>query len=327
MKRNEKRKSSKSRLLLLILLLILTLGIGTVGTFAWFTSNKVVDVTDIEVQVRAVNGLEISADAENWSVRLTKDTLVNGFDGDTNQIPDILGAVSTNGSINSDKLMNMYMGTVETSCTDGTTTCDNPTYILRTETKAEEKCFDSLGGAPNETIIPKCDGKQFMAFDIYLKVDQDAELLLTNNAYVKNVTLPDKGIQNSTRVAFVVQGNVPYAQYRDGVTNEGVTTTGPSLARALKGATNDSVYIWEPNYDAHTASAVTAALKYYGINDISAGTGNERKSYEGVKANILEGNDLNNDGADDVVTLTTTNSVQWPEYFETVVKVPSPKNA
>ena len=90
-------------------------------------------------------------------------------------------------------------------------------------------------------------------------ITMPSELLLTNNAYVKNVTLPDKGIQNSTRVAFVVQGNVPYAQYRDGVTNEGVTTTGPSLARALKGATNDSVYIWEPNYDAHTASAVTAA--------------------------------------------------------------------
>ena len=92
MKRNEKRKSSKSRLLLLILLLILTLGIGATGTFAWFTSNKVVDVTDIEVQVRAVNGLEISADAESWGVRLTKETLVNGYDGDTNQIPDILGA-------------------------------------------------------------------------------------------------------------------------------------------------------------------------------------------------------------------------------------------
>lgn len=311
MKKNEKRKSSKSRLLLLILLLILTLGIGATGTFAWFTSNKVVDVTDIEVQVRAVNGLEISADAETWGVRLTKDILVNGYDGDTNQIPDILGAVSTNGSINSSHLMNMFVGSVETSCTDGTTTCDNPTYRLTTKTSAEEKCFDTVGGTPNETTIPKCTEKHYMAFDIFLKVDQDSELLLTANSLVDNITLPDKGIQNSTRVAFVVQGNVPYNEYRDGVTNDGVTTTGPSLARALNGATDDTVYIWEPNYDAHTASAVAAALKYYGINDISAGTGNERKNYEGVKANILPG--------EDVVTLTTTNSTAWPQYFETVV--------
>lgn len=319
MKRNEKRKSSKSRLLLLILLLILTLGIGATGTFAWFTSNKVVDVTDIEVQVRAVNGLEISADAESWGVRLTKETLVNGYDGDTNQIPDILGAVSTNGAINNSHLMNMYVGSVETSCTDGTTTCDNPTYRLTTKTSAEEKCFDTVGGATNETNIPKCTDKYFMAFDIFLKVDQDSELLLTANSIVDNVTLPDKGIQNSTRVAFVVQGSVPYNDYRDGVTNDGVTTTGPNLARALNGATDDTVYIWEPNYDAHTASAVAAALKYYGINDISAGTGNERKNYEGVKANILAGNDLNSDGVEDIVTLTTTNGEQWPEYFETVV--------
>lgn len=308
MKKQEKRKNSKSRLLLLILLLILTLGIGTVGTYAWFTSNKVVDVTDLEVQVRAVNGLEISSDAETWGVRVTKEDLVDGYVGDTNQLPDILGASSTTGTV-TDSLMDMYFGKVTTSCADGSTNCDSPVYRLTTEKPAEIKCYDSVGVNENDGTVSNCNGKYYMAFDIFLKVDQDSELLLTQNANVLNTDANDLGIKNSTRVAFVVQGNIPYDQYRDGIENEdGTTTTGPAAARALNGATADNVYIWEPNADAHTSSGVAAALKYYGI---TTSDGSSRLSYEGVKANILS-------TSTDVVSLTETNSTKWPAYFETV---------
>lgn len=308
MKKNEKRKSSKNRLLLLILLLCLSAILLTVSTYAWFTSNKVVDVTDLEVNVRAVNGLEISANAVDWGVRLTKEDLVTGYQGDTNQLPDILGATSTTGTV-SNNLLDMFNGSVETSCTDGTTTCDDPTYRLTTSTAAEIKCYDSLGTSENDGTQSTCTGKQYMAFDIFLKVDSDAELFLTANANVLNTSTYDLGIKNSTRVAFVVQGYIPYADYRDGVTNDdGSTTAGSTAAQTLKGATADDVVIWEPNYNAHTSSGVAAAKKYYNIDTT---TESSQLAYEGVLTNIAA-------SSDDFVTLTETNSTKWPAYFAKV---------
>lgn len=305
MKKQEKKRSSKNRLLLLILLLVLSLSVLTLTSYAWFTANKVVDVTDLEVQVRAVNGLEISSDAENWGVRLTKEDLVGGYLGDSNQLPDILGAVSTTGTI-SNNLLDMYVGSVETSCPDGSTTCEDPTYRLTTNTVSEAKCYDSIGAVENDGTVDKCNGKVYMAFDIFLKVDQDSELFLTNNANVINTSTYDMGIKNSTRVAFVVQGNVPYDQYRDGIANDnGTTTEGPVAARNLANATAADVYIWEPNYDSHTKSGADAAYRYYGI---TTADGSSRLAYEGVKANISS-------SSTDFVTLTETNSNVWPAYF------------
>lgn len=311
MKKNEKRKSSKNRLLLLILLLCLSAILLTVGTYAWFTSNKVVDVTDLEVNVRAVNGLEISANAVDWGVRLTKESLIKGYQGDTNQLPDILGATSTTGTV-SNNLLDMFNGSVETSCEDGTTTCDNPKYRLTTSTSSEIKCYDSNGVEKNDGTQSDCTGKHYMAFDIFLKVDSDSDLFLTSNANVLNTSPYDMGIKNSTRVAFVVQGHIPYADYRDGVTTgedpDKVTIDGSTAAQNLKGATNDDVVIWEPNYNAHTASGVAAAKKYYGIDTT---TESSQLSYEGVLTNIAS-------SSSDFVSLTETNSTKWPQYFAKV---------
>lgn len=309
MKKNEKRKSSKNRLLLLILLLCLSAILLTVGTYAWFTSNKVVDVTDLEVNVRAVNGLEISADAVDWGVRLTKESLIKGYQGDTNQLPDILGATSTTGTV-SNHLLDMFNGSVSTSCEDGSTSCDNPKYRLTTSTSSEIKCYDSNGISENDGTQSKCTGKQYMAFDIFLKVDSDAELFLTANANVFNTSPYDMGIKNSTRVAFVVQGHIPYADYRDGVNDEDTVATidGSTAAQVLKGATDEDVVIWEPNYNAHTASGVSAAKKYYGIDTT---TESSQLAYEGVLTNIAA-------GSDDFVSLTETNSTKWPQYFKKV---------
>lgn len=325
MKKNEKKKNGKRRLLLLVLLLVFSLSLMIVSSYAWFTSNKVVDVTNLDVNVRAVNGLEISADAEAWGVRVTKEMLTVGYEGDSNQLPDILGAASTTGTV-TNNLMDLYSGIVETSCADGTTTCDNPTYRLTTSKSAEAKCYDSIGVTANTGPTATCTGKHYMAFDIFLKVDSDSELFLTANANVINTSAYDKGIKNSTRVAFLVQGHIPYDQYREGVPvddngngtieeTETTKTEGPVAARNLKGATADDVIIWEPNYDQHTSSAVTAANKYYGMN---IGLSDNQLAYNGVLVPIVKGADINNDGIEDVVSLTETNPTKWSQYFAPV---------
>lgn len=332
MKKEEHKKNGSNKLLLLIFLLILTLGIGTVGTYAWFTSNKVVDVTNLDVKVHAVNGLEISVDGENWVTRLNKEDLVKvAYPGNTNQIPDILGAVSTAGGVSDGKL-NMYQGQVAIKCEDGSVNCPNPEYSLTTVQPSEKKCFDSLGTEMNNGR-DNCNGHTYMAFDIYLKVDNDAELLLTNNAnVVSKVINNDKGIKNTTRVGFLVQGAVPYKQYttkvvtpeqdldHNGQWDEGEEGTDPiAYLQALNGGTDDSLIIWEPNYNAHTPSAIAAAKKFYG-QDITADT--SRLDYEGVQKNITGTGET---GDPEVVKLTETNSHRWPAYFKQVVpKIQTP---
>ncbi len=303
MKRNEKKANRKRRLLLLILLLVLTLCVGSVGTYAWFTSNKVVNVNDMEVNVRAVNGLEISADAASWGVKVDKNMLINNeFTGHKNQLPDSLGAVSTVGALNSSNLIQMYYGSVATVCEGGGTDCDNPRYALTTSTQGEDRCYDTLGGEANEGN--NCTGKYFMAFDIFLKVDRDAYLYLTQNAGVTS-SGDDLGIKNASRVAFLVQGHIPYTEYY----NEYESGTGPSVTRAqdLSGSQDSQVVIWEPNSDAHTSYGVLNATNNYGVAGLTAGTGNAYVAYKGVKEAF---NDVNNP-----VYLDETEDTKNEAYF------------
>ena len=78
-KNEEKQKNTKRRLLLLILLLVLSVLCLTVSTVAWFTSNKRVSVDELQVNVSAVNGLEISA----FSAIFFKYLLISAFFAET----------------------------------------------------------------------------------------------------------------------------------------------------------------------------------------------------------------------------------------------------
>jgi len=174
--KNEKRNNNKRRLLLLILLLALTMILIGTSTYAWFTSNKSVNVDDLNVNVRAVNGLEISADAKytSWGVKIDKDDINEAvFTGQINQMPDSFGHVSTVGNIaTATGLIQMFDGSVATNCPGGGTNCDNPTYTLTTTVASEQRCYDSdsTGTANSNASIPKCSAvdAHFMAFDISL---------------------------------------------------------------------------------------------------------------------------------------------------------------
>lgn len=303
-KTNGKNKSEnkKKRLLLLILLLVLTLSLTAFSSYAWFTSNKRVNVGDINVDVRAVNGLEISADGVNWGVKVSKDDLIETPEYTTqkNQLPDSLGAMSSVKELTDAKLLKVFDGSVATNCPGGGTDCDDPTYTLTTTEATEKRCYDSDGtGNANSSSVPNCDGQRLVAFDIFLKVDRDDTVLyLTENAGVSNTSLNDLGIKNTTRVAFIVQGNMDSDTYR-------TSDTAIQDVQALQNG--EQVVLWEPNFDAHTQAAVTAAKKFYGIESIVAGNGNSLLNYEGVKTAFS-----------DPVSLTETNSTSHAGYFASV---------
>ena len=262
-KKNERRKNNLRYSLLVFLM---------VSTYAWFTANQTVTISTLDVNVQTSNGLQISADAINWKTILQKADITGAsatYTSSVNQVPDEMQPVSSAGIVDTDTgYMDMYFGTVD-ALDDGTG------YSL-----ASDKEVDTRGA----------EGR-YIAFDIFLRVDQTTPVYLTTASnIITKEGAADKGLQNAARVAFIDEGNI--ADVGD--------STG---AQALKGGTTS--IIWEPNYDVHTAAGVANAKEIYGLDTTT--TGATQLSYQGIKAEFAD---------TEGVTLKNTNT--FSQYFQTV---------
>lgn len=247
-KKSKRKESLKTSIMILLLLAILLVS----STYAWFTANKTVTISTLEVQVEAKNGLQISTDATTWKAIISNsDITTDAYDGNTNQVPGKMEPVSTDGSISNGKL-NMYYGTVKAN--------DSGVYSLY---------------ASKETEAAGDTGK-FIAFDVFLKVEKETQIALTSTSKVTFTEgTSDKGLQNAARVAFLVEGSA-------------AATAQTSTITALSGATAESTKIWEPNIDVHTESAVVNARDTYGIPTET--TDANQISYFGINQEIPEAN-------------------------------------
>ena len=278
MTKSEQRKNRKRRRQLFLALIMILLLLSTLGaaTYAWFTANRTVTVEQIDVNVSTSQGLQISTDASNWKSIVTNDDIKNAnWSGCVNQLPEGTGntivPVSTIGTVEtSTGFMEMYRGTVEA---DRATGLNLLTAVRSTETR----------GTTGD----------FVVFDLFFQSSQAQTVYLTSESNVI-ASGTDKGIQNAARVAFIKEGSVAY----------GAAAT---AAQALKG--EESKFIWEPNYDVHTASGVANALNVYGIN--VGQTGGSKLAYKGVKAPIAKANniELDSDDSNYFADVTTVGSV------------------
>jgi hypothetical protein len=118
---------------------------------------------------------------------------------------------------------------------------------------------------------------KFIAFDLFFKVDTATDIYLTTNSGVRTTDDTDTGIKNASRIGFVVLGN---------------TTSGASVEtiQGLNNGTSSNKYIWEPNYDVHTAAAVSHARDTYGVTTTQ--TSGSLLPYDGVKAEITSANNV-----------------------------------
>lgn len=276
-------KESRKRLQSLILLTAFTCVLLIVSTYAWFTVQKDVNVSNIRAKVEVAEGLQISLDGAKWTQVLD---LGNGlpddngeyqaanasldpqegetftympYEGHRNHVPDEFLPISTSadyvdvdadekGTNNNAQELGMYAGKYEG---DETTKLGN---VIRAD---EEK-----------TAVSDTDYAGYYAFDIFLKntsktgVTKDT-LQLNSDAYawvlpegeditVDTVTFKgdsDSGLQNAIRVAFV--------RYGDGETNtdeSNIVKATAKPAEVLSGTADDEisdVAIWEPNYNDH----------------------------------------------------------------------------
>ncbi len=256
-KTNKKKNRSFRRLFLLIFTLIFTGVLATWTTYAWFTANQTVRLDTITVNVEAQNGIQISADGTNWRAVVTAADLqaasTTTYMSARNQIPTSMEPVSTVGNINANGEMEMFYGTVGTNV--------GGDYIL---TATEETDTNGTTG-------------RYVAFDLFFRVDADTIVYLTPNSGVTTTDIVDTGIKNGSRIGFVVLGNTP------------VGSSLPTI-QGLNGGVTSPKYIWEPNYDVHTAAGVAHALNTYGHTTTQ--TGGTIVPYTGVKAEITTANNV-----------------------------------
>ena len=290
----QEKGKSRRKVLLLFLLLIATGFLLTTTTYAWFTSNRTVTVGDINVNVASSGGIQLSVDGTNWKSIVSTSDITGAtatYAAATNQLPSnssALEPVSTAlASLDSNGYLSMWHGTV-VSNTGGN-------YILTTEDAS--------------TVTHGTSG-YFVCFDLFFKVDAESATitdgtptqvyLTTTSDVIADTT--DTGIKNAARVAFI---------------KEGSTLTGSDLAtiQALKTSTvSGNIFLWEPNYDYHTASGVTNARDVYGITTVSSSTltegdGNPVVGYSGVTASVA---------ASDDILLGSATAANYPAKFAAV---------
>lgn len=262
----KKENKKKNRKIFLSLIVILFVGIVlTASTYTWFTANQTVRVEQLDVNVTASNGLQVSVDAQDWKTLITKDDILgasNTYTAAVNQIPaGDTAPVSTAGEIDTGTgFINMYRGELTDEGDLGRLTLS----------------------ADQVTETNGTDG-DFIAFDLFFQTNQVMPIQLTSASSVVASGL-DTNIQNAARVAFLPQGNV-------------AAGADPEEAQALKAVSNTDLKIWEPNYDAHTDSAIQHAEDNYGMVEADDITGRQVK-YFGLKAEIAPGSNIEQDSED-----------------------------
>lgn len=253
-----KKKNRSRRVLLLLMVLLTTGGLLATSSYAWFTANKTVTVSTLNVNVEAQNGIQISTNGTTWKsvISNTDITSAHGtYTASVNQIPKKMEPVSTGKNANENGQLEMFYGVV-------TGTAGGDFQLTATKQTDVEENGDTATG-------------KYIAFDLFFKVDAETPLYLTTNSGVTTPDDDDKGIQNASRIAFGILGN---------------TSAGSDLStiQGLNAGTSSQYYIWEPNYNLHTPAAITHAKDTYNLTI----TANESSplAYSGITSDIVTGN-------------------------------------
>ncbi|MCL2859290.1 MAG: hypothetical protein FWF46_01700 [Oscillospiraceae bacterium] len=319
MKKTKKFNAKRSLIILLLLAVFLIM-----STYAWFTSNKLVMVSSMDINVQASAGFQISLDGINWKSLINAaditGSVTSGAYSDAgnldlynNHLPSLMTPVSTAGDRDSDTgYLDMFDGAVDVN-SDGE-------YVLTTTAATDDT-----------------DTVSYAAFDLYFKTNSDIYLQLDSSAGVKDIgqdgtpNKPLKGMEDAARIAFVDQGN----------------TTAEDSTKNIEQLVDSTglVTIWEPNADAHTAAAVASARNLYGkdfstdpgatvptaASDNWTGTGigqinYQTVTYDGVKAATLDNSTSPATVITDPILLTNTTAAANASFFSPMTSSPGVLN-
>ena len=263
----KRTKKSQKKTKFLLILIVLTAILSITATYAWFSTQKDVEISTLRLNIEVAESLEISLNGKEWANKITISdmrqlygTAASGHQaskyvnaesgsGNTNYVPKELLPVSTVGTVSDGKLQFM-----RSSSFSGTTLNAIPC------SEADLLAATAIGGTDGRES--KNAEHPYLVFDMYLKnlsaQNNGDDLRLAtgsrvwadtvNSDAIAGVSKAGTGAENAMRVGFV-----QYMQTMDATTAD---ATG-SQARALtpnytptgEGATEQTakVAIWEPN--------------------------------------------------------------------------------
>ena len=248
MKKNMRKKALLPALSMLLASVIALSGV----TYAWFTTSNTAKVSNLDVNVAAANGIQVSLDATSWRSVISAEELkafiqnpVN-YSSHTSQYPSAEGVeiapVSTAGVIEDGKMV-MYFGEITQNGTLKSTL---------------------------ETEKARLDGGNFVAFDLFFKSSTDQMLSFDSASGVMGTSASGTslGTEKAVRVAFIPLGSAAT----------------PTAAKTLKGDANTKAKIWEPNEDTRIEGSEHPAgkLDCYGFN----------AEFDKAEGDLTEGTDI-----------------------------------
>ena len=274
---NDNKKHKRKLVFLFIWFFFITIFLSTV-TYAWFTSNRIVDLRFFDIHVETDGGLEISENAIDWKNEVTVEELKNAYKtypSSLNQIPGTMKPMSSGGMLDSNGYLNLFYGQADSA--------GGKDFYLSTYRKIEERTTEVSNNG------------DFIVFDIFFKTTTPKSLYLNSESYVLPKDESESiGIENSARIAFIKEGTASLE------TNIGTV-------QSMKTTNENNVFFWEPNYDVHTEHGVTNALKTYNLTVPQ--TNAEALRYDGVIGTV------NNTAK---IKLGDANSTNHPSLFRKV---------
>lgn len=257
----KRTKKSQKKTKFLLILLVLTAILSITATYAWFSSQRDVDITGIKLNVEVAESMQISLDGATWYQSITIDNMRQFYgtyadstkphadkDSNTNYVPTELIPASTIGEVASGKLQLM---TGDSTLTGSTTSAK-----LLACSEADLTAGKAVAGADSrETNNAK---HPYLVFDMYLrnysaKTSDELQLNKGSRVWVDTTTAASQegtgkegtGLENCARVGFVVYDN------------PADVTAAAADIRAIT-PTTPQVVIWEPNYNEHIAEVIAS---------------------------------------------------------------------
>lgn len=260
-KKTKNKRNSEMKVIFFIILVAAAMFI--ISTYAWFSTQKNVSITNLEGTVQVAEGLEISLNAQDWyngielgtgegQLDIVDPANIDVYSGHRNIHPSEMLPVSTLGLITNNNMQDISMirGTI--------TNQKVLSKIAKVDTDGKNDETGELIG-PTSAAFPG-----YFAFDIFLKnssksdtVEDILQLNFDSFVEIKEASKSVTGLQNTIRVAFAKYGGTKDAEGN----YEGVAEVTAKKDDVLKytagiGVGASSVYlsdcaIWEPNSDRH----------------------------------------------------------------------------
>lgn len=235
-----KKNKKKSEMNAMFFIILLALVIFIISTYAWFSTQRNVSITNLNGTVEVAEGLEISLDAQNWSNGLVLgeeegqlDIIDDAYSGNKNLKPSEMLPVSTLGLVSGQQQdLQMLRGKITNSIQ-----LSDIKAMIETETNPDSDTFPG-----------------YFAFDVFLKnsskqdsLDDVLQLNYDSSLEIMETDKSSTGLQNTARVAFA-----KYSGTSDVMADQATIlkeTAGIGVGAGTSYITD--VAIWEPNSNDH----------------------------------------------------------------------------